>query len=274
LKLPGTRSFITIGTNQGYKNVVRFWRGSLSVSIHKPEIMNVEAFFKVTYGLYIIAAKSDGQLSGYVANTAFQVTAEPPRFAISCSKDNYTADVIRKSGAFSISVIEKYNSGELIKLFGYKSTAAEDKFKEVKYITGETGSPIVTQDCIAWFDCKVEQEIVLDTHVMFIGLMVDNDILEPDKEPITYAFFRDEKKGFAPKNAPTYVHKETDAETEEVATPEDAGEVFSCKLCGYDYDPAVGDPDNGIPPGTPFEELPDDWECPVCGAGKEDFEEA
>lgn len=48
---------------------------------------------------------------------------------------------------------------------------------------------------------------------------------------------------------------------------------YECTVCGYIYDPAKGDPDNGIEPGTPFEELPDDWVCPVCGAGKEDFEE-
>ena len=42
--------------------------------------------------------------------------------------------------------------------------------------------------------------------------------------------------------------------------------------CGYVYDPATGDPDNGVPAGTKFEDLPDDWVCPVCGAPKEDFE--
>ena len=46
---------------------------------------------------------------------------------------------------------------------------------------------------------------------------------------------------------------------------------YECGICGYVYDPAEGDPENGIEPGTPFEELPDDWECPVCGAPKEEF---
>ncbi len=45
-----------------------------------------------------------------------------------------------------------------------------------------------------------------------------------------------------------------------------------CTVCGYIYDPAVGDPDGGIGSNTPFEDLPDDWTCPVCGASKEDFE--
>lgn len=48
--------------------------------------------------------------------------------------------------------------------------------------------------------------------------------------------------------------------------------VYTCELCGYEYDPKVGDPDNGIEPGTEFDELPADWVCPLCGASKEDFE--
>lgn len=47
---------------------------------------------------------------------------------------------------------------------------------------------------------------------------------------------------------------------------------YVCTVCGYVYDPAEGDPGNDIPPGTKFDDLPDDWECPVCGASKEDFE--
>nr|WP_242839784.1 rubredoxin [Syntrophorhabdus aromaticivorans] len=47
---------------------------------------------------------------------------------------------------------------------------------------------------------------------------------------------------------------------------------YTCKVCGYVYDPANGDPDSGIPAGTKFEELPDTWVCPVCGAPKSEFE--
>ena len=47
---------------------------------------------------------------------------------------------------------------------------------------------------------------------------------------------------------------------------------YKCEVCGYIYDPAKGDPEAGIPAGTPFEELPDDWVCPLCGEGKEVFE--
>ncbi len=47
---------------------------------------------------------------------------------------------------------------------------------------------------------------------------------------------------------------------------------YICTTCDYVYDPAEGDPDNDIKPGTPFEDLPDDWECPLCGVGKDEFE--
>ncbi len=67
-------------------------------------------------------------------------------------------------------------------------------------------------------------------------------------------------------------------ETEAAATPApvapggvDAGESYECETCGYIYDPAEGDPDGGIAPGTPWEDIPDDWICPVCGVGKEGF---
>jgi rubredoxin len=47
---------------------------------------------------------------------------------------------------------------------------------------------------------------------------------------------------------------------------------YVCTVCGYEYDPAIGDPDGGIAPGTAFADIPDDWVCPVCGVGKDDFE--
>ncbi len=47
---------------------------------------------------------------------------------------------------------------------------------------------------------------------------------------------------------------------------------YICTVCGYLYDPEQGDPDNGVDPGTKFEDLPTDWECPICGASKDDFE--
>jgi rubredoxin len=59
----------------------------------------------------------------------------------------------------------------------------------------------------------------------------------------------------------------TCAPVSEIATEQQ----WICESCGFIYDPEEGDPDGGVPPGTPFEEIPDDWVCPVCGARKRDF---
>lgn len=233
--------------------------------------MNTETFFKLTYGLYIISTSSHGKMNGYVANTAFQVTAEPPQIAISCNKDNFTSHLIEESGLFSISVLEEQASSELIGLFGYKSGKDLNKFENTPYIKGKTGVPIVTKECIAWFECKLINQMDVGSHIVFIGEIIDYGMLHETKEPLTYSYYRNVKKGKAPKNAPTYIKPEEPVVAE---TRSDSSRLqkYQCLVCDHIYDPAEGDPDSGILPGTAFEDIPDDWMCPVCGAGKEDFE--
>ncbi|WP_430815560.1 flavin reductase [Carboxylicivirga sp. RSCT41] len=231
--------------------------------------MNIEAFFKITYGLYIIATKSGDKLNGYVANTAFQVTAEPAQIAISCSKDNHSCQMIRDSRVFSISILSQDARSETIGLFGYNSGESVNKFESITYSTASTGAPIVTEDCIAWFDCKVNNMLDVGSHMLFIATIEDGDVLNNDANPLTYAYYQAVKKGKAPKNAPTYIDEAKLTSSHEDSSPH---EKHKCLACGYIYDPAVGDPDNGIPPGTLFEDLPDDWTCPTCSSPKEMFD--
>lgn len=231
--------------------------------------MNIEAFFKITYGLYIVSSGNEKQKSGYIANTAFQVTAEPPQIAISCSKDNYTSELIESTMAFSISILKQEASPETIGTFGYKSSKDSDKFNGVSFLKGTTGVPIVTTDSIAWFECKVVSQFDVGSHIIYIGEIIGNDLLIPDGNPLTYDYYRNVKKGKAPKNAPTYIKPETSEVKDEQA---DLGPSYQCLVCDYIYNPADGDPDGGIAPGTPFEDIPDDWVCPVCGAEKSDFQ--
>lgn len=231
--------------------------------------MNIEAFFKITYGLYIVSSGSEENKSGYIANTVFQVTAEPPLVAISCNKNNYTSDLINESKAFSISVLKQDTSPELIGLFGYKSGNEIDKFANTNFISGSTGTPIVTEDSIAWFECRLVNQYDVGSHIIYIGEIINNDLLVDDTEPLTYDYYRNVKKGKAPKNAPTYI-KEIINEVDESVSSDMP--KYKCLVCDHIYDPAEGDPDGGIAPGTAFEDIPDDWVCPVCGAEKSDFE--
>lgn len=230
--------------------------------------MNYEAFFKISYGLYIVSSKRGDKRNGYISNSVFQVTAEPPQIAVTCNKDNLSAEIIEASQVFSISVLSEQASTEIIGLFGYKSGKDTDKFKDIAWTDGEAGVPVVTQDSIATFECKVTQTFDVGTHLIFIGEVIETDLLVEEGDPLTYAYYRSVKKGVAPKNAPTYIDK-SKLLTKSEAKP--AGKKYECQVCGHIYDPAVGDPAAGIAPGTAFEDIPEDWVCPVCGTRESDF---
>lgn len=229
--------------------------------------MNIEAFFKLTYGLYVVSSASKGKLNGYVSNTVFQVTAEPPQIAIACSKNNLTTSLIEQSRAFSVSVLEKDANADVIGTFGYKSGKEIEKFDNANYKTGKTGIPILLDGTIATFECEVVQQFDVGSHVLFIGKVTESELLRSDADPLTYAWYREVRKGKAPKNAPTYISPE------KLKQPETASasvEIY-CTACGFVYNQELGDPDSGIAPGTPFEDIPNSWVCPVCGAEKNDF---
>jgi len=228
--------------------------------------MNFEAFFKISYGLYVVSSKNGEKLNGYVSNAVFQVTAEPAQFAVCCSKNNYTAELINESKAFSISVLKKDAAPELIGIFGYQSGRDIDKFKDIKYREGSTGTPILVEDTLAWFECRVVQTVDVGTHLLFTAEIVDNELIDGTGEPLTYSYYREVRKGKAPKNAPTYINPES---IEDTACEK---ERYKCLICGHTYDPAAGDPEHGVPAGTDFNDLPDDWKCPVCGTDKYSFD--
>ncbi len=228
--------------------------------------MDLTAFFKLSYGLYVVSSKKGEKLNGQIANAVFQVTAEPPLIAISINKQNLTCEFINDSKVFSISVLSKETPMQFIGKFGFKSGREIDKFSDIKFKIGKTGAPIATENAIAYFEANVVKTIDTgSTHTIFIGEIVDAGNIEKG-EPMTYAYYHEIKRGKSPKTAPTYIKEEKKKEDNKV-------KKYVCTVCGYVYDPEVGDPDNGIAPGTSFEELPEDWVCPVCGVGKDSFEE-
>lgn len=230
-------------------------------------MIDFEALFKISYGLYIVSSGDKIKGNGFISNTFFQVTSEPVMFASCCSKNNYTAELILETGAFSASILPENTNPTIITNFGYKSGRDIDKLNGLNVIYGETGVPIVLDDCIAYLECKVVETIDVGTHYMFIGELVHAEMMDENLEPITYAYFRKVRKGSAPKNAPTYIDRSKLVKKQ----PASGFNKFKCLACGYIYDEQLGDPSNNISPGTKFEDLPDDWVCPVCGTEKEDF---
>lgn len=241
--------------------------------------MKLKAFHKLSYGLYLIASEHQGKKAGYIANTVFQVTSEPPQLAISCHKDNFSSGIILHSEAFSVSVLKREVNMKIIGDFGFMSSTDINKFTGINYLKGTSGSPIVVDSSVAWFDCRVVKTIDLGSHYLIIGEVVDSDEIS-DEEPLTYQYYREKYKMYSPKNSPTYIEKsKLEAEMPATSVSEEEpehehifdGENYVCTICGYTYKPEEGDPSVGIPPGTPFEELPEGYRCPICNASKEYF---
>lgn len=233
---------------------------------------NIESFFKVTYGLYLVCSKDGNNLDGHISNTVFQVTADPPKFVVASHKNNLTTEYIQKSGVFSISILEQNVTLDFLGPWGFKSGRSVDKFKGIGYRFGKSGCPIVTDHAIAFIDCKLLETIDTGTHLLFVGAVVDAGILDNSAKPLTYNYYREVIKGVSPENSPTYTGDKLEQTVYSDIKPENSMKhKYQCKVCGYIYDPEEGDPHAGIPPGTAFEDIPDDWECPVCGVSKKDF---
>ncbi|MGA2554069.1 MAG: flavin reductase [Smithella sp.] len=228
--------------------------------------MNRAALHKISYGLYIVTSGQDGKFNGQIANSMFQATSDPATVAISINKKNYTNELIKLSRKFVISILSQATPMTFIGNFGFKSGRNINKLQNVKIKTGTTKVPIVLENTVSYIEVELEKELDCGTHTIFVGKIVDCDVVN-DAEPMTYAYYQDVKGGKSPKTAPTYVKDEASAASHASAS-------YVCSVCGYVYDELKGDPDNGIAPGTKFEDLPQTWTCPVCGADKSKFEKS
>ncbi len=233
--------------------------------------MKPEAFFKITYGLYIVSSRDGSNYNGHISNTVFQITADPPRIAIATHKNNLTTQYIEKSKVFSVSILKQDVSLEFIGPWGYKSGRDLDKFQSANYKIGKTGAPIVLGHTLGYFECEVVEKVDTGTHILFIGQVIDAELMQEAEKPLTYSYYREVIKGISPRNAPTYTGGKHDAIPEHHVKAEAKSQRFQCTVCGHIYDPGEGDPHGGIPPGTAFEDIPDDWTCPICGVSKKDF---
>ena len=165
--------------------------------------MDVTAFFKMSYGLYVVSAEADGQKAGCVINTATQVTAEPARLMVAVHKDNVTTGVIERAGAFTVTAIDKTADMPYIGNFGFRTSANYDKFEKYGCETSAVGSPYSPEHACALLACKVVQTVDVGTHLLFIGDVVDARKLS-DEEPLTYTYYHSTLKGKTPPKASSY----------------------------------------------------------------------
>ena len=208
--------------------------------------MDLKAFYQVTYGLYIVSSAAEGHQGGCVVNTFQQVTSQPARVAVTVNKNNYTAELIEKSGRYLVTVMAQDIDSGVIGNFGFRSGRETDKFAGYRF-EEQSGIPYLVENMTAVFVCKVFQQVDLGTHICFYADLEDCRTLS-DQTVLTYSYYQTVKKGTTPKNAPSYKGGE-DKKMAKV--------YYRCKVCGYIEN---------------MSELPEGYVCPVCGVGAEMFE--
>jgi flavin reductase (DIM6/NTAB) family NADH-FMN oxidoreductase RutF/rubredoxin len=224
--------------------------------------MDLKALHAISYGMYVVGSRKGDRINGQIANTVVQVSSEPAKISVCINKENLTHEFIKDSGVFTVSILSQDTPLSFIGGFGFKSGRETNKFNGVNYKIGVTQAPIVLDHALAYLEARVINDVDAGTHTDFIGEVVAAEVVQKG-EPMTYAYYHQVKRGTTPKSAPSYVseRKETSVKMAK----------YECNVCGYIYDPEAGDPDSGVPAGTPFEKLPDTWVCPACGAAKSEF---
>lgn len=196
------------------------------------------ALFKVSYGLFVLTARDGDKDNGCIINTVNQITNMPNRLVVSVNKLNYTHDMMVKSGEFNISVLSRSVDFDMFKRFGYQSGKNADKFAGLAGVArGHNGILYLTQNCNALISCKTVGLHDYVTHTVFVVELTEARILS-DEPSVTYDDYFTHIK---PKPQP----------------PEKAVKGFRCKICGFIYE---GDT------------LPADYICPLCKHGAIDFE--
>lgn len=199
--------------------------------------MNNKALFKIGYGLYVLTAREQGLDNGCIVNTVMQVTQNPLQIAVAVNKLNHTHDMIRRTGLFNVSVLTEKTPFSTFQRFGFQSGKNVDKFADYPAEDrSANGLRFIKEAANAVFSAKVNREIDMGSHTLFIADVTDAEVLS-DEPSVTYTYYQQNIKPqpAAPKGV----------------------KGWRCRICGYVYEGAV---------------LPPDFICPWCKHGAADFE--
>ena len=202
--------------------------------------MDTTALYKLSCGVFMLSTTADGKSNGCITNTAIQVASNPTRIAIACINTNYTCDLIKKSGVFTLSLLDETTTFDLIKHFGMQSGRDVDKMAGQNLKTDAKGLYYLADHTTAFISATVVDSMDLGSHTLFIATVDDAELVS-GKNPLTYADYQSKVKP-KPAAAPVQERKIVG---------------WRCKICGYVYQGA---------------ELPGNYTCPVCGHPSDDFE--
>lgn len=188
---------------------------------------------KITQGMYVLTSQG----GGCVVDAVSQISSgDKPLISVAVMKKNYTNELLHKNRTFALSVLGMKANPEIIKTFGFNSMREMNKFEKVK--TNQVMGVPVIAGSLGYMVCEIIDVIENDTHTLFIGELVEGDVYD-DQEAMSYGYYQE--------------HKE---ELMKVTTAK-GKTAWICTLCGYVY---YG------------ETLPEDFKCPICGAGVDFFQ--
>lgn len=196
--------------------------------------INPTALFNIGYGLYIVTAKEGDKDNGCIVNAVTQLTDKKLRVAVTINKANLTHDMIKRTGMMNVNCLTEETPFAIFEYFGFQSGRNVDKFVSPNLHRSDNGLVIQPNYSNSFFSLKVEQEVDLDSHTLFICEVTEAKVLS-DKPTMTY----------------TYYHKNVKPK------PQKKSKGWICTICGYVYE---------------GEELPEDFVCPLCKHGVDAFE--
>jgi flavin reductase (DIM6/NTAB) family NADH-FMN oxidoreductase RutF len=198
--------------------------------------MDNKAMFNLSYGLFILTAKEGDKDNGCIVNTVTQVTAEPNRIVVAVNKNNYTHDMIKRTGEFNVSILTENAKFDTFKHWGFQSGKNVNKAEGVELKRASNGIIYVAEQTNALISAKVVSTTDLGTHTLFLADVTDCEVLSSDPS-VTYTYYQ---KNIKPAPQPAQQKKKG----------------FICNICGYIYE---GDT------------LPADFICPLCKHPASDF---
>lgn len=188
---------------------------------------------KITQGMYVLTTIG----GGCIVDSVSQVSAgDNPYIAVAVNKNNYTCELLSKNKTFALSVLGMNVNPDIIKTFGLNSMRDINKFENIECINVENIN--VIKETLGYMICEIIDKIDTGTHILHIGKLIHADLFSED-DPMSYGYYQE--------------HKE---ELLKVTTSE-GKTAYVCTVCGYIY---YG------------EDMPEDYICPKCGAGKEFFQ--
>ena len=199
-----------------------------------------EAMFKITYGLFMLTTTDGEKQNGCIVNTVSMLTDNPKRIVVFVNKTNYSEELLRKTGIFNVSILTESTSFDVFRQFGFQSGRDVDKFAGGRYETSENGLYYLTDCANAVLSGKVVDYYDYGTHTLFVAEVTEAKTLSAEKS-VSYEYYQSNIKP-RPNAEP----------------PKTEGKgKWVCKICGYVHE---------------GEELPDDFICPWCKHPAEDFE--